>query len=92
MRAVRNIASLSAVVRISVAETAPDRARVVRMVSRKIAIRSSMMRIPKTSSVTRPFTFCSSNALTMIVVLEIPMIAPAKMLSRRVKPSICPTR
>ena len=28
----------------------------------------------------------------MIVVLEIPVIAPAKMLSIRVKPSICPTR
>ena len=28
----------------------------------------------------------------MIVVLEIPMIAPAKTLSIRVKPSICPTR
>ena len=72
--------------------TPPEAAIVVSTVSRKIAIRSSMMRIPKTSSVTRPFTCCSSNALTMIVVLEIPMMAPAKMLSMRVKPSVCPTR
>ena len=92
MSGARNIASLTAVIPRSAAVTEPDPAMVVSTVSRKIAIRSSMMRIPKTSSVTRPFTFCSSNALTMIVVLEMPMIAPAKMLSIRVKPSICPTR
>ena len=92
IRAARNTANLIAVRRISVRETAPDRESVVRMVRRKIAIRSSMIRIPKTSSVTRPFTFCSWKAFTMIVVLEIPTIAPAKMLSMRVKPSICPTR
>ena len=92
MSAVRNIASLMAVRRISVGDTAPDREIVVRIVRRKIAIRSSMMSIPNTSSVTRPFTFCSWNAFTMIVVLEIPVIAPAKMLSIRVNPSTWPRR
>ena len=77
---------------MSLGDTAPDREIVVRMARRKIAIRSSMMRIPNTSSVTRPFTFCSWNAFTMIVVLEMPVIAPVKMLSSRVKPSICPRR
>ena len=88
IKGARNIASLTAVSPSSEAETAPDWAIVVRTVSRKIAIRSSMIRIPKTNSVTRPFTFCSSNALTMMVVLEIPTIAPAKMLSMRENPSI----
>jgi hypothetical protein len=92
MRAARNIANRIAVTRTSVGDTAPEREIVVRIVRRKIAIRSSMMRIPNTSSVTRPFTFCSWNAFTMIVVLEMPTIAPTKMLSIRVNPSICPTR
>ena len=72
-------------------ETAPDRESVVRTASRKIAIRSSTIRIPNTSSLTRPFTLCSSNAFAMIVVLEIAIIAPAKMLSSVVQPSSCPT-
>lgn len=52
----------------------------------RIAIRSSTIRMPTTSSRRRPRTFCSSNALAMIVVLEIATIAPAKSASWPVQP------
>ncbi len=62
----------------------------VRTAIRRIAIRSSTISIPITSSRSCPLMPCSSNALAMIVVLEIAMIAPAKMLSRVVQPKARP--
>ena len=55
--------------------------------SSRMAIRSSTIRMPKTSSATLPLTFCSSNALTMMVVLEMAIIAPANRLSSAVQPN-----
>ena len=50
---------------------------VVRIVISRIAIRSSTIRMPNTMCVKSPLIRCSSNALTMIVVLEMAMTAPA---------------
>ncbi len=49
-----------------------------------------MIRTPKTTSVNRPVTFCSANAFTMIVVLEIAISAPAYTLSSVVQPNAWP--
>ena len=46
-----------------------------------MAIRSSTTRIPKTISERAGGTFCSANALTMMVVLEIASAAPPNRLS-----------
>ncbi len=50
---------------------------VVRTAIRRIAIRSSKIRIPKTISVNFPLIPCSLKAETMIVVLEMARTAPA---------------
>ena len=55
-------------------------------------MRSSKIRIPNTISVTRPRTRCSTNALLMIVVLEIATMPPVNRLSTVVHPSARPTR
>ena len=44
------------------------------------------MSTPTTSSRSRPRRRCSSNALAMIVVLEMATMAPAKTLSSVVQP------
>jgi hypothetical protein len=62
----------------------------VRTARRKIAIRSSTMRTPKTMSFTFPRTFPSANALMMIVVLEMAISAPPYRLSSAVQPNSCP--
>ena len=58
---------------------------------RKTAIRSSTIRMPTTSSRSRPPTRCSSNALAMIVVLEMASSAPLKRLSTGVQPNARPS-
>ena len=73
------------------ADTAVPAETVVRMAIRKIPIRSSMIRTPRTMSVNFPLTFCSSNAFAMMVVLEIAMMAPAYTLSSVVHPNIWPS-
>ena len=74
----------------SQAERPPPEETAVRMAISRIAIRSSTIRTPTTSSGTFPETFCSSNALAMMVVLEMAMIAPAKTLSSTVQPKTRP--
>ena len=58
----------------------------------RIAMRSSTIRMPTTSSRSGPRMPCSSNAFAMIVVLEIATIAPANRLSIVVQPNHCPHR
>jgi hypothetical protein len=62
------------------------------MAMKTIAIRSSISRMPTTSSRSRPRIPCSSNALAMIVVLEIATIAPVNTLSITVHPKSRPVR
>jgi hypothetical protein len=91
MSPARNVASRAPVTARLEAETAVPVATVVRIAMRKMPMRSSMMSTPKTTSVNRPFTRCSSNAFAMIVVLEIAMTAPANTLSSVVQPRSCPS-
>jgi hypothetical protein len=74
------------------AETPPPVETAVRIARRKMAIRSSTIRTPSTTSVNGPDTRCSSNALTMIVVLEMATMAPVNTLSIVVQPRSCPSR
>ena len=91
MSPARNVARRAPVTARLEADTAVPVATVVRIAMRKMPMRSSMMRTPKTISVNRPFTPCSSNAFAMIVVLEIAMTAPANTLSSVVQPRSCPS-
>ena len=59
------------------AETELPTETVERIASRRMTIRSSTIRMPKTVSVNFPLMLCSENALMMIVVLEMARIAPA---------------
>jgi hypothetical protein len=76
----------------SPADNPAPEASAVSTASKRIATRSSTTRMPNTTSVMRPFTPCSSNALTMIVVDEIATSAPANRLSWRCHPMARPTR
>lgn len=61
-------------------------AAAVSTASSTIAVKSSASSTPKDSSRTRISTFCSSNALATMVVLEIETMAPLKTASIGVQP------
>ncbi len=71
--------------RAAASSRAPE-AAAVSIARMRIAIRSSAIRIPSTISERAGGTFCSANALAMMVVLEIASAAPAKRLSKPVQP------
>ena len=70
----------------------PPAESVVSAASRRMAIRSSTMRMESTSSRSLPPMRSSANALAMMVVLEIATTAPAKRLSRADHPKMRPAR
>ena len=74
---VRKAARRAAVIVRPVAESSAPVESAVNTAMRKMAMMSSTISTPNTMSVTRPRTPCSLNALTMIVVLEIAIAAPA---------------
>ena len=90
MISTRKPVSRPTVVMSSCASTLRPAERFVRIVISKIAIRSSTIRMPNTMCVNSPLIRCSSNALTMIVVEEIEIAAPAYRLCSQVQPNACP--
>ncbi len=73
-------------------ETPAPVATAVSTAMKRIANRSSTRSTPTTKSRSRPRTFRSSNALAMMVVLDIATIAPAKTLSIADQPNARPAR
>ena len=73
----RNKARRPPVMASSRADRAVPEETVVRIVKRRIAIRSSTIRMPKTISVNFPLIPCSMNTAPMITVLEMERAAPA---------------
>jgi hypothetical protein len=80
-RPTRNPSSLPMVSARAKAERPTPDAAAVTMATSRMAIRSSTMRIPRTSSFRPPSIFCSAKALTMMVVLEMATRAPVNRLS-----------
>ena len=85
-RATRNAARRPTVTARGPGESPVPAAMAVRVASRRMAIRSSTMRIPTTISRSFPETRCSWKALATMVVLEMATTAPVNRLSTAVQP------